>query len=50
MPQVRAVVRAAARDDYRFTSLVKAIAKSDAFRMQSMPHAETDQVTARATE
>jgi hypothetical protein len=50
MPQVRAVVRAAARDDYRFTSLVKAIAKSDAFRMQSMPHAETDEVTARATE
>jgi hypothetical protein len=48
MPQVRAVVRAAARDDYRFASLVKAIATSDAFRMQSMPHAETDQVTARA--
>jgi hypothetical protein len=43
MPQVRAVVRAAARDDYRFASLVKAIVKSDAFRMQSMPHAETDE-------
>jgi hypothetical protein len=35
MPQVRAVVRDAARDDYRFASIVKAIVNSDAFRMQS---------------
>jgi hypothetical protein len=41
MPQVRAVVRAAARDDYRFASIVTAIVKSDAFRMQSLPHAQT---------
>jgi hypothetical protein len=47
MPQVRAVVRAAARDDYRFAALVKAIVTSDAFRMQSVPHAHTDEVTAR---
>jgi mono/diheme cytochrome c family protein len=47
MPQVRAVVRAAARDDYRFAALVKAIVTSDAFRMQSVPHAQTDEVTAR---
>jgi hypothetical protein len=40
MPQVRAVVRAAARDDYRFASVVTAIVKSDAFRMQALPHAE----------
>ena len=48
MPQVRAVVRAAARDDYRFASIVTAIVKSDAFRMQSLPPAKTDEVTARA--
>jgi hypothetical protein len=48
MPQVRAVVRAAARDDYRFASIVTAIVKSDAFRMQSLPHAESAEVTARA--
>jgi hypothetical protein len=38
MPQVRAVVRAAERDDYRFTAIVTAIVKSDAFRMQALPH------------
>jgi hypothetical protein len=34
MPQVRAVVRKAAADDYRFSSLVSGIVRSDAFRMQ----------------
>ncbi len=34
MPQVRAVVHAAAEDDYRFAALVAGIATSDAFRMQ----------------
>jgi hypothetical protein len=40
MPQVRAVVRTAARDDYRFAAIVTAIVESDAFRMQALPDAE----------
>jgi hypothetical protein len=36
MPQVRAIVRAAAKDDYRFSSLVLGIVSSDAFRMQEL--------------
>jgi len=36
MPQVRAVVRAAARDDYKFAAIVTAIVESDAFRMQAL--------------
>jgi uncharacterized protein DUF1592/uncharacterized protein DUF1588/uncharacterized protein DUF1585/uncharacterized protein DUF1587/uncharacterized protein DUF1595/cbb3-type cytochrome c oxidase subunit III len=35
MPQVRAIVRAAAKDNYRFSSLVEGIVSSDAFRMQA---------------
>jgi hypothetical protein len=35
MPQVRAIVRAAAKNDYRFSSLVTGIVSSDAFRMQA---------------
>ena len=50
MPQVRAVVRAAEDDDYRFAAIVAGIVNSDSFRMQALPHAETDEVTARATE
>jgi hypothetical protein len=48
MPQVRAVVRGAARDDYRFASIVKGIVSSDAFRMQALPHTDTNELTARA--
>ena len=48
MPEVRAVVRAASRDHYRFASIVTAIVNSDAFRLQALPHAETTEVTARA--
>ena len=33
MPAVRAIVRAAAADDYRFTALVMGVVRSDAFRM-----------------
>jgi hypothetical protein len=41
MPQVRAVVRAAAADDYRFSAIVAGIVRSDAFRMQGVtPGAE----------
>ena len=36
MPQVRAIVRAAAKDDYRFSSIVAGIVSSDAFRMQAL--------------
>ncbi len=35
MPQVRAIVRAAAREDYRFSALVAGVVNSDAFRMQA---------------
>jgi Protein of unknown function (DUF1592)/Protein of unknown function (DUF1588)/Protein of unknown function (DUF1585)/Protein of unknown function (DUF1587)/Protein of unknown function (DUF1595)/Cytochrome C oxidase, cbb3-type, subunit III len=35
MPQVRAIARAAAKDNYRFSSLVAGIVASDAFRMQA---------------
>jgi hypothetical protein len=36
MPQVRAIVRDAAKDDYRFSSIVAGIVSSDAFRMQAL--------------
>jgi hypothetical protein len=35
MPQIRAIVRHAAKNDYRFSSLVAGIVSSDAFRMQA---------------
>jgi len=35
MPQVRAVVRAAEEQDYRFSALVAGVVRSDAFRMQA---------------
>jgi hypothetical protein len=39
MPQVRAVVRAAQQQDYRFSALVTGIVQSDAFRMQAVRRA-----------
>lgn len=39
MPTVRAIVRRAAEDDYRFSSLVTAVAKSVPFRMRAAPAA-----------
>jgi hypothetical protein len=36
MPQVRAVVRAAAAHDYRFSAIVMGIIKSDAFQLQAV--------------
>ncbi|MDH3508571.1 MAG: DUF1592 domain-containing protein [Gammaproteobacteria bacterium] len=36
MPQVRSIVRAAARDDYRFSAIVRGIVSSDAFHMQAL--------------
>jgi hypothetical protein len=46
MPQVRAVVRAAAGDGYRFSSIVAGVVNSDAFRMQAAPH-DADSEAAR---
>jgi mono/diheme cytochrome c family protein len=42
MPQVRAVVRRAAQQDYRLSSIVSGIVSSDAFRMQALPTATRD--------
>ena len=41
MPQVRAVVRAAAKDDYRLSAIVAGIVSSEAFRMQAPRHEGT---------
>jgi hypothetical protein len=38
MPQVRATVRRAAKEDYRLSAIVAGIVTSDAFRMQARPH------------
>jgi hypothetical protein len=35
MPMVRSVLRTASHDDYRFRSLIEAIAMSDLFRMNT---------------
>jgi len=40
MPAIRAIVRAAAGDNYRFSSLVQGIVASDAFRMRVAAEAE----------
>jgi hypothetical protein len=37
MPEVRAIVRDAAKDDYRFSSIVLGIVSSEAFRDRKMP-------------
>jgi hypothetical protein len=37
MPAVRKIVRDAARDDYRFSSIVKGIVNSQPFRMKRVP-------------
>jgi hypothetical protein len=37
MPAVRAIVRDAAKDDYRFESILRGIASSPAFQMRQMP-------------
>jgi hypothetical protein len=39
MPQVRAVVRAAAKDNYRFSSIVLGIVNTEAFRKQAIERA-----------
>jgi hypothetical protein len=42
MPQVRAVVRAAAKQDYRLSAIVSGIVTSDAFRMQATVRLKPD--------
>ena len=37
MPQVRAIVRGAAKDNYKLSSLILGIVNSDAFRKQGLP-------------
>ena len=47
MPQVRRIVKNAARSDYRFSAIVAGIVTSDAFRMQAQPNdAEADATVA----
>ena len=49
MPRVRAVVRGAEAQDYRFSAVVKGIVKSDVFRMQGVSsHGEVDSAQATA--
>ena len=55
MPQVRAIVRGAAKDNYRFSSLVLGIVNSDAFRKQgpaaaAKPPTKEGGVTAKAAD
>lgn len=49
MPVVRRIVDEAARDDYRFSSLVSGIVQSDAFRMLEVPRATDTAVAAADT-
>jgi hypothetical protein len=49
MPTVRAIVRAAAAEDYRFEAIVKGIVRSEAFRMQLPPPAAPTQPTQTAS-
>ena len=48
MPEVRAIVRAAAAEDYRFAAIVEGIVGSDAFRSQAILSDNTDDSVAVA--
>jgi hypothetical protein len=48
MPQVRAVVRGAAKDNYKFSSLVLGIVNTDAFRKQGVGAAAKESVVTTA--
>ncbi|HET8698717.1 MAG TPA: DUF1585 domain-containing protein, partial [Gammaproteobacteria bacterium] len=45
MPQVRAIVHAAAKQDYRFAALVQGVVQSDAFRKQAPAHDDSPTAT-----
>jgi hypothetical protein len=49
IPQVRSIVRAASKADYRFSALVRGVVASDTFRMQSQPHGKQPVDTKVAT-
>jgi hypothetical protein len=49
MPTVRAIVRAAAADDYRFSSIVRGIVKSDAFTLTMVPMPKKPAATTAST-
>jgi hypothetical protein len=42
MPQVRQIVRDTKAGGYQFFDLVMAVAKTDAFKLQGLPHAEAN--------
>jgi hypothetical protein len=48
MPVIRGIVRTAAQDDYRFTTLLTGIVKSPPFRMQQVPESKPTPETRRA--
>jgi mono/diheme cytochrome c family protein len=48
MPTVRAIVRASAKDDYRFSSLVMNIINSEPFQMRQIPKEDTAPVRTQA--
>jgi len=50
MPQIRAIVRAAAKQDYRFSALVAGIVTSDAFKLQVARHEAPPATTQAALE
>jgi hypothetical protein len=50
MPTVRAIVDAAAEEDYRFSAIVRGIANSVPFRMRSVPEPAAEATTAAVTE
>jgi hypothetical protein len=49
IPQVRSIVRAASKEDYRFSALVRGVVASDTFRMQSQPRGKKPVDTKVAT-
>jgi hypothetical protein len=49
MPQVRQIVRDTAKDNYRFFDIVRAVATSDAFRLQGAPHEKAPAVKPKPT-
>jgi len=49
MPAVRAIVRDAAKQDYRFEAIVLGVVRSDAFQMRQVPQPEPVSTAARNT-
>jgi hypothetical protein len=43
MPTVRRIVRGAAATDYRFSTIVQSVVKSDQFRMRRVPQPASDE-------